>query len=32
MENGERITCERRLREDVELNEFISAVRHKTDE
>src|SRR6266404_2695971 len=29
-ENGERITRQRRLREDVELNEFISTVRHKT--
>jgi len=28
-ENGERITRQRRLRENVELDEFVSAVRHK---
>src|SRR5438552_550970 len=29
-ENGERITGQRRLREDVELNEFVTTARHKT--
>src|SRR5438309_10797742 len=29
-ENGERITRQRRLGENVNLNEFVSAVRHKT--
>src|SRR5260370_32935237 len=29
-ENGERITRQRRRREDVDLNEFISTVRHKS--
>src|SRR5436853_5862347 len=28
-ENGQRITCQRRLREDVKLDEFVSAVGHK---
>src|SRR5438552_13214671 len=28
-ENRERVSGQRRLREDVELNEFITAVRHK---
>src|SRR5438045_9761121 len=28
-ENGERITLQRRLGENVELNEFVSAARHK---
>jgi len=29
-ENGERITRQRRLGKDIQLNEFISAVRHKS--
>ncbi len=30
-ENGERITRQRRLREDVKLDEFVGTVRHKGD-
>ena len=29
-ENGERITRQRRLGENIELNKFVSAVRHKS--
>src|SRR4051812_24700065 len=29
--DGQRITCERRLREYIKLNEFVSARRHESD-